>query len=146
MIYIPLRLALIGLVIAVILGVTGAPFLYASLSANAETALAQAAVTDTATPSPTATTAATQTPIIWTATPAPATQTPIIWTATAAPATATDAPTATPLPPGYAPDACQPNHSLQQPCALSSETNVANLNFVGAGLPRVAGRAEGRCC
>jgi hypothetical protein len=87
---------------------------------------AQAAATST----PTATTAPTQTPIVVTATPPPATQTPIVVTATPAPATATNAPTATPLPPGYVPDACHPNHTLQQPCALSTETDVANLNFV----------------
>ena len=133
MIHIPFRLALLALLSAVILGDVGAPFLYASLAASAQSALAQAAATDTATSSSTATTAATQTPVIWTATPAPATQTPFILIATSAPAAATDEPTATPLPPGYAPDACHPNHSLQQPCALANETNVANLNFVSGG-------------
>ena len=130
MIRIRLRLALLGIVAAVILGAVSAPFLYASFAASADPALAQTAATDTPTPSPTATTAPTQTPIIWTATPIPATQTPIIWTATPVPATATSAPTATPLPPGYVPDACHPNHTLHQPCALSTETDVANLNFV----------------
>jgi hypothetical protein len=133
MIRIPFRRALLALVSAVLLGGAGAPFLYASQTASVSKALAQAVATDTATPAPSATTAATQTPVIWTATPAPATQTPYILIATAAPATPTDAPTATALPPGYAPDACHPNHSLQQPCALSNETNVANLNFVSGG-------------
>ncbi len=133
MIRIPFRLVLLGIVLAIILGMSGAPSLYAALIASAPKALAQAAATDTATPSLTATTAATQTPVIWTTTPAPATQTPFILIATAAPATATNAPTATPLPPGYAPDVCHPNHSLHQPCALANETNVANLNFVSGG-------------
>jgi hypothetical protein len=106
-----LRLALLGIAAAVIFGALGAPFLYASFAASADPALAQTAATDTPTPSSTATSL-------------PATQTPIIWTATPVPATAT------PLPPGYAPDACHPNHTLHQPCALSSETDVANLNFV----------------
>lgn len=133
MIRIPFRLALLALAIAVILGAAGAPFLYVSLIASAPHALAQTGATDTATPASTATTAAMQTPVIWTTTPAPATQTPFILIATAAPATATEKPTATPLPPGFAPDACHPNHSLHQPCALANETNVANLNFVSGG-------------
>lgn len=130
MIRIPLRLALLGIVVALIFGAAGAPFLYASLTAGADSAQAQAAATSTPTATPTATTAPTQTPIVVTATPLPATQTPIVVTATPAPTTATNAPTATPLPPGYVPDACHPNHTLQQPCALSTETDVANLNFV----------------
>ncbi len=54
-------------------------------------------------------------------------------TSTAVPAspptsTATSAPTA--LPPGYAPDSCEPNNTLVQPCAMPTEVDVTELNFV----------------
>lgn len=63
-----------------------------------------------------------------TSTPAP-TQTPLVLVATPTPQPATPAPTATPLPPGFGRDACDPNHSLQQPCALPTEVEVDNLSF-----------------
>jgi len=37
--------------------------------------------------------------------------------------------TATPLPPGYGRDLCDPDHTLPQPCALASETELPYLNF-----------------
>jgi hypothetical protein len=132
---VPLRVALLGAVAALVFGVLGAPLLLPRLIAGADSALAQAAPTDTPTPSPTppatATTAATQTPIVVTATPLPATQTPyvIVQSPTPLPATSAPAATATPLPPGYGPDACEPNNTLVQPCAVPTETDIANLNF-----------------
>ena len=58
----------------------------------------------------------------------PPTQTPVVVVVTATP-TASPAPSATPLPPGYGRDRCDPNHSLQQPCALATETEIGGLNF-----------------
>jgi hypothetical protein len=43
--------------------------------------------------------------------------------------TALPKPTRTPLPPGFGRDICAPNHSLSQPCALATETDIPNLNF-----------------
>jgi hypothetical protein len=45
-------------------------------------------------------------------------------------------PTATPVPPGTRPDACEPNDSLVAPCALQTEVDLADLNFVD-GTPDV---------
>lgn len=79
------------------------------------------------TPTPTATDTATPTAT------APPTATPttpplvIIATPTALPPTLT--PTPTPLPPGYGRDSCDPNHTLEQPCAVPTETDLPNLNF-----------------
>lgn len=58
----------------------------------------------------------------------PPTQTPLVIVVTATP-TASPAPSATPLPPGYGRDRCDPNHTLQQPCALATESETGGLNF-----------------
>jgi hypothetical protein len=38
------------------------------------------------------------------------------------------------LPPGYGRDRCDPNHTLEQPCALATETDIANLNFTDGNV------------
>lgn len=58
----------------------------------------------------------------------PPTASPMVVVVTATP-TASPAPSATPLPPGYGRDRCDPNHSLQQPCALATEAEIGGLNF-----------------
>ena len=56
----------------------------------------------------------------------------IVATPTTLPATATPSPTA--LPPGFGRDACDPNHTLQQPCAVPTETDIAALSFTDASV------------
>ena len=81
----------------------------------------------TPTPAPTALPSATPTPTdLPTATPTPtATDTPAPLPASP---TATLTPTA--LPPGWAPDACEPNDTLVAPCGMPTEVELPALNFV----------------
>jgi hypothetical protein len=80
--------------------------------------------TATATKEPTGN-AATQTPIVITATPSATND-----------ATRTPEPTHTPVPLGYGPDRCEPNDTLVQPCALQTEVDIGDLNFTD-GMPDV---------
>lgn len=52
------------------------------------------------------------------------------WTSVAAPAQQDNTPTATPVPPGFMPDRCEPNDTLVQPCAIPTEVETTNLTFV----------------
>lgn len=56
-------------------------------------------------------------------------------TTTSTPPTPSAAP-ATPLLPGEGPDRCEPNDTLVQPCAVQTETDIADLSFVD-GSPDV---------
>jgi hypothetical protein len=132
------RLLCIGL----LLGLALAPLLWFS-SARGTTAQALPFTPtpepiDTATPvPPTDTATPTRTPQPVTATPdilpipppMPGAATSSSVPATASGPTSTPRPTATPLPPGFGRDLCDPNHQLTQPCALATETEIANLNF-----------------
>src|SRR6266540_5317352 len=112
------------LVVGLLIGVIAAPALWfgvaASTSAQTLPFTPTPEPTDPPTFTPEPTTQPTQPPVVIVATPTPQR------------ATATALPTA--LPPGYGRDQCDPNHSLQQPCALATETDIANLNFNDAAV------------
>lgn len=131
----PLRLGITLLVIALLAGIVAAPWLRPyiadSVPAHAQT------LPFTPTPEPTdlPTATATSTPAA-TATSSPtATLTPsmtsiptTVTSVTTAVPTVTPTPTALPL--GYAPDRCEPNDTLVQPCGIPTEVDVTELNFV----------------
>lgn len=108
--------------VGLLIGLLTAPLLWfgAAATTRAQTLPFTPTPEPTETPTPQAATA-TNTPA---STPQPIV---IVATPTAQPASATPQPTA--VPPGYGRDLCDPNHSLQQPCALATETEFANLNF-----------------
>ncbi|HEX6288244.1 MAG TPA: hypothetical protein VFZ66_03595 [Herpetosiphonaceae bacterium] len=129
---VPLRWLIAGLLLALLGGVVMAPWLRPTV-ADPGLAVAQSAPwTPTPTPTDVPTPTATSTPT------ATATEVPTPTTAPTATATLTQtvAPTATPtptptaLPPGYGPDACEPNNTLVQPCAIPTEVEVSNLSVV----------------
>jgi len=109
------------LTVGLLLGLLSAPLLWVGTAAQTH---AQS-LPFTPTPEPTET----PTTLPPTATPTdtaePPTLEPIIVVATPTPMLAT----ATPLPPGYGRDICDPNHTLSQPCALATETELPYLNF-----------------
>jgi hypothetical protein len=55
----------------------------------------------------------------------------VVIVATPSPPPPSPLPTGTPLPPGYGRDGCAPNHTLSQPCALPTETDLPGMNFNG---------------
>ena len=116
------------LILGLLIGILAAPACWFGLAASAS------AQSLPFTPTPEPTELATMLPTT------PPTATPelptapsivIVATPTPQPATATAQPTV--LPPGYGRDACDPNHSLQQPCALATETDSV-MNFNGGAL------------
>ncbi|HEX6293020.1 MAG TPA: hypothetical protein VFZ66_27805 [Herpetosiphonaceae bacterium] len=133
---IPLRWLIAGLLLALLGGVVAAPWLRPAVVDPRLVAAQAAPWTPTPTPTDLPTATATVTP---TATPTDVpTPTPTatdLPTPTTAP-TVTPTPTPTALPPGYGPDACEPNNTLVQPCAIPTEVEVPNLSFVD-GTPDV---------
>jgi len=124
------------LLVGVLLGVLAVPALWIGVAAttNAQTLpfTPTAELIDTPTALPT--TSPTVLPIASstvqpTSTPEPPTAQIVVIIATPTPQIATATPQPTALPPGYGRDVCDPNHTLQQPCALATETDVLNLNF-----------------
>jgi len=118
-----LRLLCIGL----LLGLAIAPIGWFGVAARTTAQTLPFTPTPTPTDPPTATAPATATPT------ATATVTPqvVIVIATPTPLPPSPTATATPLPPGFGRDTCDPNHTLSQPCALPTETDVPNMNFNG---------------
>lgn len=121
------------LALGLLIGLIAAPALWIGSAASTS------AQTLPFTPTPEPTELPTSTPTVQpTTTPEPTTAQPtqppivIVATATPQPATATAQPIA--LPPGYGRDQCDPNHTLQQPCALATETDITNLNFNDAAV------------
>lgn len=113
------------LVVGLLIGLIAAPALWIGVAASTSAQTLPFTPTPEPTDPPTSTPEPTAVP---TFTPEPTalpTQPPVVIVATPTPQRAT----ATPLPPGYGRDQCDPNHSLQQPCALATETDIANLNF-----------------
>lgn len=112
------------LIVGLLIGTLAAPALWFGLAASTS------AQSLPFTPTPEPTELATALPTApSTATPELPTAPPIIIVATPTPQPATATPQPTVLPPGYGRDVCDPNHSLQQPCALATETDsVMNFN------------------
>ncbi len=122
------------LVVGLLIGVIAAPALWFSVAASTSAQTLPFTPTPEPTDPPTFTPEPTAVP---TFTPEPTalpTQPPVVIVATPTPQRATATPLPTALPPGYGRDQCDPNHSLQQPCALATETDIANLNFNDAAV------------
>lgn len=116
------------LVVGLLIGIIAAPSFWFGLAAS--TSAQTLPFTPTPEPTELLTALPTEPPTAQpTNTPEPPTAQPIIIVATPTPQPATATPQPTMRPPGYGRDICDPNHSLQQPCALATETDIVNLNF-----------------